>query len=160
LATFKETVDLSQVPRILPAQRPSGGGNPGAEDIQARGGEDPLAPWQVVTFMTMWVGVLYLAGAIEPPPANPNAAPVLGAILITAFLISAVATAMLALTKSRLHTAVASLLTGGVALAITASCPLVGHHHLAPWWFAQLFLVAAPGAWSWRQLTIARAGAR
>jgi hypothetical protein len=108
----------------------------------------------------MWIAVLFVAGAIEPPPANPNAAPVLGAVLMTAFLIGTAATALLALTKIRLHTAVASLLTGGVALAMTVTCPIVGHHHLAAWWFGQLLVVAAPGAWSWQQFHSTRSGIR
>jgi hypothetical protein len=139
-ATIKHRVNLDQVPRI---QR--------AEPVAT-----PLLQWQIVAFVTMWMTVLYIAGALEPPPANPNAAPVLGAVLMTLFLVGAGATALLALTKNRLHTASASLFTGVVALAITVSCPIVGHHHLAPWWFAQLGLLAAPGAWSLQQFRAAR----
>jgi hypothetical protein len=139
-ATIKHRVNLDEVPRIRRAQRIV----------------EPLLHWQIVAFVTMWITVLFVAGALEPPPANPDAAPVLGAILTTLFLVGAGATALLALTKNRLHTASASLFTGAVAVAITVACPIVGHHHLAPWWFAQLGVVAAPGAWSLQQFRAAR----
>ena len=101
-------------------------------------------------------GVVFTASALEPPPANPNAAPVLAAVLTTLFIAGMGATALLALTRSRSRTAAASLYTGAVALAMTIACPAVGHHHLAPWWFAQLAVVMAPIAWSFGQLRIAR----
>jgi hypothetical protein len=135
-ASLPQTVDLSQVPHLQP--RPT-------TDV-------PLNSRQIVTFMTMWVGVLVVAGALEPPPANPNAAPVLAAVLMTSFLAGTGATAVLALTKSRFPTVVASVFTGGVAVAMTVACPVVGHHHLAAWWFAQLAVVTAPIVWSLRQL--------
>jgi hypothetical protein len=105
----------------------------------------------------MWIAVVFIASALEPPPANPNAAPVLAAVLTTLFIAGMGATALLALTGSRSRTAVASLYTGAVALAMTIACPAVGHHHLAPWWFAQLAVVMAPIVWSFGQLRIARA---
>jgi hypothetical protein len=81
---------------------------------------------------------------------------VLGAVLMALFLLGTATTAVLASTKSRLRTAAASLFTGAVAVAMTVACPAVGHHHLAPWWFAQLLVVTAPTAWSFRQLGLSR----
>jgi hypothetical protein len=122
---------------------------PVARDLLDRG--------QSLTFITMWVVVVFIASALEPPPANPNAAPVLAAILTTLLIAGMGATALLALTRSRSRTAMASLYTGAVALAMTIACPAVGHHHLAPWWFAQLAVVMAPIVWSLGQLRIAPA---
>jgi hypothetical protein len=143
-ATLERTVDLSRVSYIpLDAT---------AELTRARPSADRLGSSQVITFMTMWIVVLVVASALEPPPANPNAAPVLGAVLMTLFLGGTGTTAVLAFTKSRFRTAAASLFTGAVAIAMTVACPMVGHHHIAPWWFAQLLVVTAPLAWTFRQL--------
>jgi hypothetical protein len=119
-------------------------------------GRDRLGRGEILTFMTMWVAVVFVASALEPPPANPNAAPVLASILTTLFIAGLGATALLALTASRSRTAMASVYTGGVALAMTIACPAVGHHHLAAWWFAQLAVVLAPIAWSLGQLRLSR----
>ena len=137
-ARFERTVDLRRLPRIHAAHAV------------------PLTGGEVLTFTTVWIVVLFLAGALEPPPADPNAAPVLGAVLMTLFLLGTGITAVLALTRSRFRTAAASLFTGTVALAMTVACPAVGHHHLAPWWFLQLLLVTAPTVWSLRQLEMSR----
>ena len=148
-ATLGRAVDLGQVASIPPRRTAAPG-----EPLTAR---DSLDRGQTLTFITMWIVVVFLASALEPPPANPNAAPVLAAVLTTLFIAGMGATALLALTRSRSHTAVASLYTGAVALAMTIACPAVGHHHLAPWWFAQLAVVMAPIIWSFGQLRIARA---
>jgi hypothetical protein len=139
-AAIKHRVNLDEVPRIRRAPRVA----------------EPLQHGQIVAFVTMWMTVLFVAGALEPPPANPDAAPVLGNILLTLFMVGAGATALLALTKNRVHTAGASLFTGLIAVVITVSCPIVGHHHLAPWWFAQLGVVLVPGAWSLQQFRSGR----
>jgi peptidoglycan/LPS O-acetylase OafA/YrhL len=147
-ATLGRTVDLRQVASIPPRKTALASDEPVGPDRLGRG--------QILTFLTMWVAVVFVASALEPPPANPNAAPVLASILTTLFIAGMGATALLALTKSRSRTAVASLYTGAVALAMTIACPAVGHHHLAAWWFAQVAVVMAPVVWSWSQLQLSR----
>jgi hypothetical protein len=110
----------------------------------------------MVAFMAMWVGVLVTASALEPPPANPDAAPALGALLATVFVVGMITTAVLALTRSRFRSAAASVVTGAAAVSMTVACPVVGHHNLAPWWFAQLLVVTAPMVWSYAQLRRSR----
>lgn len=147
-ATLGRTVDLARVASIPPRKSVAPGDQAVSHDSLDRG--------QILTFITMWVVVVFIASALEPPPANPNAAPVLAAVLTTLFIAGMGATALLAVTRSRSRTAMASLYTGAVALAMTIACPAVGHHHLAPWWFAQLAVVMAPIVWSFGQLRIAR----
>jgi len=147
-ATLGRTVDFGRVASIAPRRSVPSGDRPVARDSLDRG--------QILAFITMWVVVVFVASALEPPPANPNAAPALAAVLTTLFIAGMGATALLALTRSRSRTAVASLYTGAVALAMTIACPAVGHHHLAAWWFAQLAVVVAPIVWSIRQLQIGR----
>jgi hypothetical protein len=119
-------------------------------------GPDRLGRGEILTFTTMWVAVVFVASALEPPPANPNAAPLLASILTTLLIAGMGTTALLALTASRSRTALASLYTGGVALAMTIACPAVGHHHLAAWWFGQLAVVLVPIGWSSSQLRLSR----
>jgi hypothetical protein len=137
-------LDLQQLRKIPPAQ--TTGTRAGAAST------DRLDGRHMVAFITMWLGVVITASALEPPPANPDAAPALGALLGTVFVVGMIATAALALTRSRFHTAATSVVTGAAAVSMTVACPVVGHHHLALWWFAQLLVVTAPALWSYGQL--------
>ena len=148
-AMAERTIGLGRVPEIPPSATADAG--------QLRSPQR-LRGWQMVTFLFLWVAVLFVASAIEPPPAHPDAAPALGALLGTLFVVGMVATVILALTRSRSRTATASVFTGVAAVAMTVACPVVGHHHLAPWWFGELLLVTAPTAWSYRQLRLSHPG--
>jgi hypothetical protein len=107
--------------------------------------------WEPAEIKTAWAALLgvgwplvfVLATAIEPAPADPNAAtPLLvdlgSALLFGALVITAVAAA------SRLRsTAVAGIATGVIALGFSVSCPLSGHHGFGMWWVAQMGMLAA-----------------
>jgi peptidoglycan/LPS O-acetylase OafA/YrhL len=141
-------VDLRRVASIPPRKT--------AQTSDEPIGHDRLGRREILIFTTMWVAVVFVASALEPPPANPNAAPVLASILTTLFVAGMGTTALLALTAARSRTAVASLSTGAVALAMTIACPAVGHHHLGAWWFGQLAVVMAAAGWSFGQLRLSR----
>lgn len=89
-----------------------------------------------------WPVVFILATAIEPAPADPNAAtPLLvdlgSAVLFGALVITAVTAA------SRLRSAgVGGIVTGVVGLAFSVTCPLSGHHDYGMWWVGQMAMLA------------------
>jgi hypothetical protein len=90
-----------------------------------------------------WPAVFVLATAIEPAPADPNAAtPLLvelgSALLFGGLVVTAIAAA------SRLRSAGgAGIGTGVIALGFSVTCPLSGHHGFGMWWFGQMAMLTA-----------------
>ena len=90
-----------------------------------------------------WPLVFVLATAIEPAPADPNAATPLLVDLGSAVLFGAlVITSITAVSRLR-SAAVAGIVTGVTGLAFSVTCPLSGHHGLGMWWVGQMALLAA-----------------
>jgi hypothetical protein len=90
-----------------------------------------------------WPVVFVLATAIEPAPADPNAATPLLVDLGSAVLFGAlVVTAVTAVSRLR-SAAVGGIVTGGVGLAFSVTCPLSGHHSFGLWWVGQMAMLAA-----------------
>ena len=90
-----------------------------------------------------WPLVFVLATAIEPAPADPNAATPLLVDLGSAVLFGAlVITSITAVSRLR-SAAVGGIGTGGIGLAFSVTCPLSGHHDLGMWWVGQMALLAA-----------------
>jgi hypothetical protein len=79
---------------------------------------------------------------LEPAPAQPDAAPVLGAVLTLALLTGLMLTAVAAGTR-QLLAAPAAVGTGLVALTMSVACPASGHHSYGAWWFGQMAIVVA-----------------
>ena len=80
--------------------------------------------------------------ALEPAPAEPDAAPVVGVVLSLALLAGLVLTSAAAGTRQPLA-APAAVATGLVALTMSVACPVSGHHSYGAWWFAQMAVVVA-----------------
>jgi hypothetical protein len=122
---------LDSVPRLTrrPAQAPAAAGE--------------LKTGWAALLGVGWPLVFVLATAIEPAPADPNAAaPLLvelgSAVLFGALVITAVTAA------SRLRAAaVGGIGTGLIGLAFSVTCPLSGHHGFGMWWVAQMGMLAA-----------------
>jgi peptidoglycan/LPS O-acetylase OafA/YrhL len=90
-----------------------------------------------------WPLVFVLAAAIEPPPADPNAATPLLVDLGTAVLFGAlVITAVSAASRLR-SAAFGGIGAGGVGLAFSITCPLSSHHGFGMWWVGQMAMLAA-----------------
>jgi hypothetical protein len=85
-----------------------------------------------------WAGILgfgwplafVVSIALEPAPADPEAA------------VALIATAVAA-GKRHPSAAVAGVIAGLIALGFTVTCPVSGHHTFGAWWFAQMGLTLA-----------------
>ena len=108
------------------------------------------APRSGSLLKTGWAAVLGLgwpisfavALALEPAPAQPEAAPSLVIELVGLALFAAlVSTAMAAAVRHRVAAA-AGVVVGLIAVTSAVMCPVSGHHAVGPWWYAELGLMA------------------
>jgi len=88
--------------------------------------------------------------ALEPAPANEDAMPLLGAVLMSGLMTGWVVMAA-GFAHRRRYGAAGSLGAAGVLVAMTIACPLTGHHAgIGAWWWFEvggsLTLVAASRA--------------
>ena len=78
--------------------------------------------------------------ALEPAPADPEAAvPVVVSLASVGLFAALVATAVAAGNRHP-SAAIAAVVTGLLALGFTVSCPVSGHHAFGAWWFGQMAL--------------------
>ena len=90
-----------------------------------------------------WPLAVVVSIALEPAPADPEAAvPVIVSLASLALFAALVATAVAAGNRHP-SAAVAGVVTGLIALGFTVTCPVSGHHTLGAWWFGQLALTLA-----------------
>jgi hypothetical protein len=87
-----------------------------------------------------WPLMIVVAPALEPAPADPDAAVPAIVTLGTIGLITAVMATAVAASQRHTSAAIGGVVTGLIALAFTISCPLSGHHTFGAWWFGQLAL--------------------
>jgi hypothetical protein len=113
--------------------------------------------WAVVLGLG-WPISFAVALALEPAPAQPEAAPpsliieLTGLALFTALVTTSVAAAV----RHRAAATAAGVVVGLIAVTTSVICPVSGHHAIGTWWFAQLGLmvtmlaasVAALGHWA------------
>lgn len=88
-----------------------------------------------------WPLALVVGWALEPAPAHPHAAtPLVVSVVSVAALAGIYATTALAVHRHRYAAAVGGL-TGVILMAMSAACPLSGHHAFGLWWTAQFGLI-------------------
>lgn len=88
-----------------------------------------------------WPLSFAVALALEPTPAQPEAAPPLIIELAgLALFVGLVTTAVAAACRHRSAVA-AGIVVGLIAVASSVMCPVSGHHAVGTWWFAQLGLM-------------------
>jgi hypothetical protein len=126
---------LDSVPRLTkrhPAQAPA----------RAAADRELKTAWAALLGIG-WPIAFVLATAIEPTPADPNAATPLLVDVASALLFGAlVVTAVTAASRLR-SAAFAGIVTGFIALGFSITCPLSGHHGFGLWWVAQMGMLAA-----------------
>jgi hypothetical protein len=87
-----------------------------------------------------WPLAIVASIALEPTPADPEAAvPVVVSLASVGLFAALVATAVAAGNRHP-SAAIAAVVTGLLALGFTVSCPVSGHHTFGAWWFGQMAL--------------------
>jgi hypothetical protein len=90
-------------------------------------------------FLTVaWVVIFTVGAALEPSPADENALPLIGAVLISGLMTGWVIMAA-GFAQRRRYGAMGSLGAAGVLVAMTIACPLSGHHAgIGAWWWFEV----------------------
>jgi hypothetical protein len=95
-----------------------------------------------------WVVVIGSIALFEPAPSNPNAAvPAWGNVLLTAFSVALVA-GFVGLSRRRPWALRASVVAGGLGVAIGAACMLTDHH-VGFWGAYEIVAFSGLAAGSW-----------
>jgi len=90
-----------------------------------------------------WPLAVVISIALEPAPADPEAAvPVVVSLASLGLLVALVATAAAAGNRHP-SAAIAGIVTGLIGLGFTVSCPVSGHHTFGAWWYGQLVVTLA-----------------
>jgi hypothetical protein len=110
---------------------------------ESRPAPDRLAPTWAGILGFGWPLAIVASIALEPAPADPQAAvPIVVSLASMGLFAALVATAVAA--GNRLPSAaVAGVVTGFIALGFTVTCPVSGHHTFGAWWFGQMALTLA-----------------
>jgi peptidoglycan/LPS O-acetylase OafA/YrhL len=88
---------------------------------------DALTDWCRWLFVG-WLAVIGSIVVFEPAPSNPDAAvPAWGNVLLLAFFV-ALATGLVGLSRRRPWALRASVVAGGLGIAVGAACALTDHH--------------------------------
>jgi hypothetical protein len=107
---------------------------------QSRPVADRLTPTWAGILGFGWPLAIVASIALEPAPADPEAAvPVVVSLASIGLFAALVATAVAAGNRQP-FAAVAAVVTGLLALGFTVSCPVSGHHTFGAWWFGQMAL--------------------
>jgi hypothetical protein len=110
-----------------------------------------------IALAVAWVVVMLVGIAVEPAPANPNAAVPLAVDLLALAQMSLWGVMAVGIVQRRRYTAAASLAGAGVLAVMAIACPASGHHAIGAWWGVQMVGVAALLALSGKALRSSRA---
>lgn len=129
----REPLDRLPKVTVLPAKSPAEPADRPSERL-GRG-------WAAVLGVG-WPLALVIGAAVEPAPANPDAAvPVLVGVASMTLFVGLFVTIGAAMARNRVA-ATAGVVVGVIAVAFSAACPLTSHHGLGLWWVAQFGLAA------------------
>jgi hypothetical protein len=108
----------------------------------------PRAPRLLTTTWAAALGIgwplaIVASVALEPAPAEPEAAVPLFVELGMLGLFAALVTTAVAAGLRHPGAAGAGVVTGLIAFGFTIACPVSGHHELGGWWYGQLALTGA-----------------
>jgi hypothetical protein len=90
-----------------------------------------------------WPLAVVVSMALEPAPADPEAAVPVVVVLASLGLFAALVATAAAAGNRHPSAAVAGVITGLIALGFTVTCPVSGHHTFGAWWFAQMGVTLA-----------------
>ena len=103
-----------------------------------------------------WVIVMVVGIAVEPAPADPNAAVPLAIDLLSLAQLSLWGAMLVGIAQRRRYAATASLAGAAVLTVMAIACPASGHHAIGAWWGVQMVGVAALLALSGKALRSSR----
>jgi peptidoglycan/LPS O-acetylase OafA/YrhL len=120
------------------------------------GFDRPLGIEWGIALVVAWVVVMAVGIAVEPAPANPDAAVPLAVDLMGLLQMSLWGVMAAGVIQRRRYTAAASLAGAAVLGVMAIACPASGHHAIGAWWGVQMVGVAALLALSGKALRSSR----
>jgi hypothetical protein len=120
-------------PGARPTRRPLAQPLPGAPASLDR------IAWPVAAIVAAtWAVIIPLTFAIEPAPADPEAAIPAYASLLSFGLFLALGTMAVGLISRSRSGLIASAVAATTWMAMAIACPVSGHHTFASWWFGEM----------------------
>ena len=100
---------------------------------------EPITGRWAASGAVVWVVLVGIGIAVEPPPTNPNAVDPWFVDALGIIFLTAVVGAFAGFWLRRRWSLAASLLASGLLVVSTVACPASGHHtNVGPWWVVQL----------------------
>jgi len=110
---------------------------------ESRPATDRLTPTWAGILGFGWPLAIVASIALEPAPADPEAAVPIVVSLASLGLFAALVATAVAAGNRHPSAAVGGVVTGLIALGFTVTCPVTGHHTFGAWWFGQMALTLA-----------------
>jgi hypothetical protein len=110
---------------------------------ESRPATDRLTPTWAGILGFGWPLAIVASIALEPAPADPEAAVPIVVSLASMGLFAALVATAVAAGNRHPSAAVGGVVTGFIALGFTVTCPVSGHHTFGAWWFGQMALTLA-----------------
>jgi hypothetical protein len=129
--------------RLIDARRDSVRVIPRAPQARVHPTEERLRVGWALALGLGWPLTFVVGAALEPAPAEPEAAVPLVVALSALLFLAALAGTVLAAAIRHPLAAPMGVVAGVVSLAFSVACPVSGHHALGLWWVAQLGTTAA-----------------
>ena len=101
--------------------------------------DERLSGWWSAGLSVAWIAIFSTGVALEPAPADPNAAvPLVETLLVAGLMIGWVVMAT-GFARRRRYGAAGSLVAAVFLVGMTFACPLSGHHTgIGAWWWFEL----------------------
>jgi hypothetical protein len=129
--------------RLIDARRDSVPVIPKAPPARVHPTEERLRVGWALALGLGWPLTFVVSAALEPAPAEPEAAVPLVVALSALLFLAALAGTVLAAAVRHPLAAPVGVVAGVVSLAFSVACPVSGHHALGLWWVAQVGITAA-----------------
>lgn len=120
-----------------------------AQPTAAQPADRRLADKWAKRFVLAWPAAVFAIMALEPPASEPTGAAAVLANTVFLVFFATLAVTVAAAARHRSSAVTWSIVTAGMLLFLTISCPVSGHHqHVGAWWYAQLGICALMGLMS------------
>jgi hypothetical protein len=137
-------VETVPVVPVVPAPAPLTQAAPGVEPPAGpKRVRTVLSPRGVRLFGAAMIALYALAVAVQPAPNGPEPVAPWWADALSTVTFFGLLTVFAGTIAARRWSLWTGLVTGASLFALSASCPLEGHHEVAAWWFVQMAVGAA-----------------
>jgi peptidoglycan/LPS O-acetylase OafA/YrhL len=110
---------------------------PSLRDRVAASLASPIPPARAIGLWLGWLALFGVALAVEPAPADPQAAASAYEILLLGAFLGAMGAMFMGLARQRRWGVVAAVVASGLLVFGSVACIVSGHHPYGTWWLVQ-----------------------